>query len=632
MKFPGKLRPTLTSLLIGVLVFVVTALVWRTGLFQEPELWVYDHFVFAHSDSKATDPRFVLVLQDEKDIESLDYPLLDSVFAKVLDKIESGGPTVIGNDLYRDLPEPRDGTQNALFAQALLKYPNIVSIALYDTPAHPFAVPPPPAVANDPSRFGVNNLIYDHKTIRRAVLLLPFDKQYAPNPSFALLVSQYFLAAQNVSLAQDGDDLVIGKTRFHRVLGNEGGYVNVENAGHEFLQDFLGPRPDHFQSVSIQDVLKMTDTSMFKDKIVLIGSSADSGNDVEDTPIGPRVPGVIIHAQIINQILRAALEGNKPTRGVGEGMQWPWLLLWCVVGVGIGFFVRSHIIFALGIVAALAALVLAGWMLFLHGWWIIVFGPAIGFLASAMLVKAYAASYEEQERANLMKLFSQHVSTEIAEEIWTQRELFLQGGRPTARRAIVTVLFSDLKNYSTISEKMDAAELIAWVNECLGALSHHVHQNRGIVNTYMGDGMMAVFGIPLPRKSEAEYAQDAVNAVQCAIGMAGEIRRMNEAWKAQGKPLAGMRVGIFTGEAAVGLLGTQDHLEYSVIGDTVNTASRLESVDKEELMTGGTSESRILIGSMTYRFVKDKFEARQVGTVNLKGKKEETEVYHVTVK
>ena len=104
---------------------------------------------------------------------------------------------------------------------------------------------------------------------------------------------------------------------------------------------------------------------------------------------------------------------------------------------------------------------------------------------------------------------------------------------------------------------------------------------------------------------------------------------MNARWRAEGKPLAGLRVGIYTGEAMAGVLGSDDHLAYSVIGDTVNTASRLESVDKEGVMTSANAECRILIGALTYRFIKDRFPARHVGTVNLKGKAETTEVYNV---
>ena len=126
-------------------------------------------------------------------------------------------------------------------------------------------------------------------------------------------------------------------------------------------------------------------------------------------------------------------------------------------------------------------------------------------------------------------------------------------------------------------------------------------------------------------------ARDAINALTCAQSMAGEIKQMNARWRAEGKPLAGLRVGIYTGEAMAGVLGSDDHLAYSVIGDTVNTASRLESVDKEGVMTSAGDECRILIGARTFRYIKDHFSARKVGTVNLKGKAEITDVYKVEV-
>jgi adenylate cyclase len=626
------LRPALTSFLIGAIVFTLTAFVWRMGYFQESELWVYDYFVRWHSDPKATDSRIMLVLLNEKDIQKLDYPLRDKVLSDVLEKIESGNPNCIGIDLYRDLPEPRDGSERTILDKTLLRYPNIISIFLFGTEQKPFVIPPPPSVAQDSTRYAFNNFL-DGKVIRRAFLLWPWDPTYKDPPyqSFPLTLAQIYLDHLNIQLSQQDAGIGIGKTIFPLLLANDGGYVNDEPGGYAFMQDFRGPRD--FETKSISDVLSLTDSSIFKDKIMLIGISADSSNDTFSTPISDeRVPGVLIHAQIVNQLLRAALDGDKPTSTFSRGSKWIWLIIWCGIGMIVGFFVRSHILFSLTVALCLGLLVLTGWLFFLHGYWILVFVPAVIFLATAMLVKAYAATHEEQQRENLMKLFSQHVSPEIAEEIWTHRDLFLQGDRPAAQRLVVTVLFTDLKNYSTISENMTPNELIAWVNECQGALAQHVGKNRGIVNCYMGDGMMAVFGIPIARKTEEEMARDAVNAVQCAMSMADEIKKMNARWQAEGKPLAGLRVGIFTGEAMAGVLGSDDHLAYSVIGDTVNTASRLESVDKEGTMTGGSGECRILIGERTYRYITKSFEARSVGTVNLKGKMATTEVFQVLVK
>jgi len=647
MKFSDLLKPVRIAFLIGFGVFLLGGFLWRLGLFQESELWVYDCMVWFHSDPKATDPRIMLVLLNEKDIKSMDWPLRDTKLSEVLEKVESGGPAVIGLDLYRDLAEPRDGSGSAVLNQTWLKYPNIIPIFLYGTDDKGqliVDIPPPQVLASgpnaDPTRYSFNNLP-DDKVIRRGLL---FE---GDGTSLACALAQYYLAGKNIQASMDGTSFRLGKTVFHRLRGNDGGYVNTPDGGYQFMLDYRGPRD--FDTRSVNDVLALKDASVFKDKIVLVGIDADSSNDTFTTPLAdgeyafrwlmPQMPkddiqrkaGVLLHATIVNQILRAALDGDKPTIGFGQTAEWFWIAVWCVCGVIVGFFVRSHILFGITVALVLVLIALAGWMFFIHGYWIIGFTPSVVFLATAMLVKAYAATHEEEQRQNLMKLFSQHVSPEIAEEIWTQRETFLQGGRPAAQSLIVTVLFTDLKNYSTISEKMTPAELIAWVNECQGALAQHVGKNKGIVNCYMGDGMMAVFGIPVPRTDEAAMARDAINAVTCAQSMAAEIKQMNARWRAEGKPLAGLRVGIYTGEAMAGVLGSDDHLAYSVIGDTVNTASRLESVDKEGVMTSASDECRILIGARTYRYIKDRFPARQVGTVNLKGKAEITEVYKVEV-
>jgi adenylate cyclase len=601
----GTLRAARTSFLIGLGVFVLTCIVWRMGYFEAPELWVYDHFVQWRANPKAEDPRIMLVLLNEKDIEKLDYPLKDSVLSAVLEKIESGGPSAVGLDFYRDLPEPRDGSQSAVLNQTLLRYPNIISIFSFGTEADPFAIKPPAVLIADSTRYGFHDFPEAH-IIRRAY---------------------FYLAWQGIGPTADGNSIRIGKTTIPPLQSNDGGYVNDPTGGYAFMQDFRGPAK--FASMSISDVLALGNSSIFKNKIVLVGIAADSSNDVFNTPTTELEPGVAIHAQIVNQLLRAALNGDRPTSSLSQGFSWFWMFLWCVVGAVVGLGVRSHILFALSIALCLGLIVLSGWLFFLDGYWILVFGPATVFLATAMLVKAYAATNEERQRATLMKLFSQHVPTQIAEEIWSHREIFLQGRRPPAQKQVVTALFTDLQNYSTISEKMTPNELIAWVNECQSALAQHVDKNGGTVNTYMGDGMMAVFGVPKARTTETEMAADAVNAVNCALSMAAEIKQKNARWKAEGKPLAGLRVGIFTGEAMSGYLGSDDHLEYSVIGDTVNTASRLESFDKDATLTGAIGDCRILIGSLTYQYVKDRFPARPVGRLSLKGKKDSTEVYKV---
>lgn len=645
MKFPGILRPARVAFLIGLAVFLLGGVLWRAGLFQSPELWCYDHFVRWNSNPSATDSRIILVLLTEDDIKAMDYPLKDDVLSEVLEKIDAGNPSVIGVDLYRDLPEPRDHSKIGVLNDTLKKHQNIVSIFLFDTPEDPYLIAPPKIVQDDPSRFGFNNFP-DTKIIRRAYLLWPWGSNYknsSPYYSFPLLLAQYYFADHNIDVAQEGDNLRLGRTIVPGIGKDDGGYVNTLPGGYAFLQDFRCPWK--FESLSISDVLALKDASVFKGRIVLLGIEAGSSNDTFTTPLSPKqnpvnpnsssnaapdtVAGVELHAEIVNQLLRIAINGENPTAWFRPWFGWTLLAVWGVFGVLAGLYTKSHHLFALTVVICLGLIAGTGWLFYVHGYWILVFAPAAVFVATAMLVKGYAVTYGEEEKQQLKQLFSQRVNPEVAEYIYNNSDTFLEGGRPAATKLVVTALFTDLKNYSTISEGMTPTELIAWVNDTQAALTKHVRKNNGMVLCFMGDGMMATYGAPVPRMTEEERANDAVNAVRSALAMGGEIRRMNVKWRKAGKPLAGLRIGIFTGEAVGGDIGTHEYVEYSVIGDTINTASRLESVDKEGTMTKAGAEVRILIGARTNQYVSNQFPTRHVGSLALKGKTETTEIYKV---
>lgn len=276
--------------------------------------------------------------------------------------------------------------------------------------------------------------------------------------------------------------------------------------------------------------------------------------------------------------------------------------------------------------AGVALLFLAGLVAFFNGVWTPVVAPTTSWPASAAIVTAYVSSREKAQRALLMRLFSSFVSKDVAEDLWRHREHFLDSGRPKPQRLTATALFTDLKGFTTVSEKSEPKELMDWLNEYMEAMAALVAANGGIVNKYIGDAIMAVFGVPIPRENQAQMKQDAVNAVKCAVAMRRELEILNRRWRAQGKPTARMRVGIYTGPLVAGSVGGAERLEYTVIGDTVNTASRLESFDK---MLAADSDCRILIGEATRNLIGNMFEVEKVGEVSLKGKKEKITVYLV---
>ena len=249
---------------------------------------------------------------------------------------------------------------------------------------------------------------------------------------------------------------------------------------------------------------------------------------------------------------------------------------------------------------------------------------------SGMTSTAIEQAREKGQKEIMRKLFEKHVSPEVAEAVWQQRELFLEGGRPRSQKLTVTVLFTDLKGFSTVSEKMDPQALMDWLNGYMDKMTKIVMDHGGIVDDYFGDAIKVNFGVPLPRKTEAEIRQDAFNAVNCALAMDEEMVRLNRVMMEQGLPMLRMRVGIYTGPVVAGSLGSADRLKYTTIGDTVNTASRLESFDKDLTLPHlETSPCRILIGETTLRYLDEQFATQKVGELSLKGKDEKITAYCV---
>ncbi|MDY7014356.1 MAG: adenylate/guanylate cyclase domain-containing protein, partial [Cyanobacteriota bacterium] len=257
--------------------------------------------------------------------------------------------------------------------------------------------------------------------------------------------------------------------------------------------------------------------------------------------------------------------------------------------------------------------------------WIPVVSPLIALLGSAVAMTAYIARIEHRDRKTVMNLFSRHVTPQIADAIWRDREQLLQQGRLPGRKAIATVLFSDLQGFSTVSTTIDPETLLSWLNEYMEAMAEQVLQHGGVVDKFIGDAVMAVFGVPIPRTTQDEIALDAISAVSCALNMAETLETLNQKWKVRGRPQTAMRVGIATGEVIAGSLGSAQRIDYTTLGDSVNIAARLESYDK----TLCNDLCRILINEETYQYIKDRFPTQFIDKVSLKGRGRPTKIYQV---
>jgi class 3 adenylate cyclase len=224
-------------------------------------------------------------------------------------------------------------------------------------------------------------------------------------------------------------------------------------------------------------------------------------------------------------------------------------------------------------------------------------------------------------------MFARHVSAPVARELWRQRNAFLAGGRPRPQELVATVLFSDIAGFTTLCERMAPAPLIDWLDQYIDAMVQTIAAHDGAVLRFIGDGILAVFGAPVPRRTEAEIDRDAQNAARCGLAMVAAMRRLNEQWHAQGMPAAGLRVGLHTGALVAGCLGRGEKIEYCLLGDTANTGARIEALGKEH--TSGPEDCIVLVGASTYERLHDRFKAQAVGEVMLRGKERPVGVYRI---
>jgi adenylate cyclase len=632
-----KLRssPKLMSLLIGILACSAVLTVREFGLLQWLELRVYDTFVRWRATDAVDDPRIVLIEVTEDDITNPrlgDWPMWDADLAKMLTVLEQQQPCVIGVDLYRNLPVPKNGSQLPQLNSVLLSNNNIVFIWTSGDAQH-HGIPPPPILQPYPERLGINSFTPDYqidKIVRRGVLFL--DDGTNTFRCLALQLALSYLDTKGIQMepvAANPNYFRLGKTVFRPFEKNDGAYVNADAAGYQLLLDFKGPKK--FQTYTLSQTLSgQIPPGALRNKIVLVGDTAESKMDYFVTPIEYQHRGLVVHALMLNQLLRAALDGDQPLRIWPEWKQIFWILVWCLLGTALGFWVRSPWRFVLLASACILALGGSAWWGFQWGWWVLSAAPATAFLLSAIMVVSYVSHYEKTQQGVVMSLFSKHVSREVAETIWNQRDAFLEGGKLRAQQVTATVLFTDLKGYSSLSEVLGPSGVMDWLNEYMNETTRAVIDNGGVVHKYFGDSVMAVFGVPLIRTTEREIKQDAINAVRCALAMEQALLRLNKQWSEKGMQMASMRVGIYTGPLMAGSLGSADRMEYAVVGDTVNVASRLESFDKD--LADGESENphcRILIGETTYKLLGNQFRTRLVGISPLKGKAEKVTIYRV---
>lgn len=619
---------------IGVLVSVLVLTARGVGWLQPLDLDLYDLLVQWEARQAPMDSRLTIISISEEDIHRQGrWPISDAMLSEMLGSLKTHGARAIGVDIYRDIEVPPG---RAALDDILRTSSNVIVVTKLGGAGVP-AIPAPPVLAGTP-QVSFNDVLVDPDGIvRRGLLFQDEGDQVAFG--FALRVALLYLEHEGIRPQPDADDpqrLRLGTVTLSPLESDDGGYVGADANGYQVLLDYRGGSGG-FRTFSLTQLLAgQVPADAIQDKIVLIGVGAQSVPDWFHTPLssvlspGEFLTGVTLHGHLVSQLLRVGLQGHQGKRSWPEQAEGGVVVLTALLGGVIGMTIRSPWRYGAWVAGGTGVLLGGAAGLYGAGWWIPAVPPVLAWVSSTSLATASVLKREKHERMMLMRLFAQHVSPQVADSIWKEREQFLEGGRPRPQKMTVTVLFSDFKGYTAAAELLDPHELLEWINSYIEAMARVVTVHGGVVDDYAGDGIKANFGVPLLDQTREAIARQALAAVRCALTMQDELQRLNAEWQARGKDLVGMRIGICTGVVVAGTIGSAQRLKYTTVGDTVNVAARLESLDRDNLPVGTSANPcRILIDSATSSRVNAEVRVEPVGQVTVKGKREPFEAYRV---
>ncbi|HEU4625035.1 MAG TPA: adenylate/guanylate cyclase domain-containing protein [Steroidobacteraceae bacterium] len=626
-------RPLLTSLAAALLVFGTVWGIRELGLLQTAELYAYDAYLAAANASKSGQPRVTLVELTEDDIRYLGrWPMSDEQLAAALERLFAAGPRVVGVDIYRDVPVP-PGTDR--LTALLTSRDDLVAVTKYPDPSGR-GVPPPPALRGT-SKIGFNDVVTDvDGTVRRALVFV--DDGNEVELSFALRLALAYLAPHGIGMTTDPsqpDIMKLGATTIAPLESHDGGFVDADTAGYQFLMDYAAPP---FERVRLRDVMTGgVPPERLRNRIVILGVAAISVKDEFRIPHyqpgagdDGTIAGIALHGHIADQLVRAALDGDRPLGTWSDGSEYAWILSWCLLGALAGLWVHSARRLLLISIAGVALILALAFVAFMTRLWIPTVPALAGWLVALAAVTGYRVHAERLERTTLMHLFSKHVSPEVAETIWAHRAELIEGGRLSGRQLTATVMFLDLAGFTGASETLTPHALMDWLRVATETMSRVVMRHSGVIDDYFGDGIKANFGVPFERRSESEIDADALNAVRCALEMRAALDSLNASWTRHGAPTARLRIGIATGPVVAGSVGSTERMKYTTVGDTVNVAARLEAFDREGFAAMNANEPcRILVSAETHRRVAPFVQAESLGAVSLKGKEQDVIVFRI---
>lgn len=574
---------TLRGSVAGAVCAALAAVVFlATPFFERAEWWLFDLQSRQLARSRPVDPRILLVTVSDEAIRNLAElygrpPYSRAVWALVVEELKRDGAAVIAFDLLLAEENANDPEGDRALAREIDGAPVVL------------------AAQTDPT------LTLPHPMFRRTARVGTFRFVDAHHyvlvdrglPSLGLASARLF-AKQNLTSARE---LVIrwnGAKKNDRDLSYAN--VGVDKVVLAALMRQEGtPVPDAF-------------ARRFRGKIALIGHTAAGLMDLRANPLSPIAPGLEHHANAIDNLLN-----RDANRVANRRLMLPLILL---IGAAFGAITgrtRSQLLSGILAIAGIAFVLAAGYAALAAGGWLVpAFTTGIAIALTYVVLTVLKFIEEQHQTALLRATFGRYVSPQILEHILAHPEKVRLGGE----RRELTILFSDIRGFTSISEAASPEEVVEMLNEYLTRMVDILLAHGGTLDKFIGDAVMGFWNAPAPDPDHARHA------VACAVEMVQETARLRARWEGEGKAAIRIGVGVNTGEAVAGNIGSERVFGYTVIGDAVNLASRLESKNKDY----GTE---IIVSESTLARMGEGFETVTLDEVKVKGKERAVKIYEV---
>jgi adenylate cyclase len=636
-----RIRYAPFGMLFATVSILLAFLLFKTdifgGFFKALEYKSLD-VMFKWRGAVLPNPNLIIVKIDERELIDFGYPIPHNITAQAIYYMTEAGAKAIGIDLF--LNKQSEEALNKLLVYSTEHSNVYLAVGPYR----------PSGISDEEVDFYVDSLVhykvskwgvpiqpqmkgYFHRSVtfagksfdelvdacsgigHVAILPDPFDGVQRRVPLFVEYAGRIYPSLGAVLafeyLGIDYKNVKITKKRNEIVFSFDGLQIPTSLKSELFV-NYAGP-DTIFRQVSLYKVIEAGMNgdkeflSQFKNAVVIIGPTARSLGDLGPNPFSEKSPNVYIHANVFNTIV-----SQNFIRPVSWRVQFLiMIVLTMIVGIS-GFITKFHnsLILTVAILIGYFAFSFLSFTQLLR--WFYNAEPTLSILICYISSVSYLTIRENKQKQQIRSMFEKYVDASVVDKLIENPELMALGGEERE----LTILFSDIQGFTTMSEKLTPHELVTLLNELLDELSLIIFKNKGTIDKYIGDAIMAFWGAPIPDENHA------YNACVTAIEMQEKLKELRERWKKLGRPEIKMRIGINTGKVIVGNMGSKVKFNYTVIGDDVNLASRLEGANKEY----GTS---IMIGESTYEKVKDKVVARELDLLVVKGKTEPVKVYEL---